>query len=353
MSVDVIRAAAESAAGAVLVTVIGTQGSVPRHAGSKMLVRRDKQIVGTVGGGKGEAMALEAASRCIAERSSRTIAVEMQGVEATGPNMVCGGTGTMLLEYISDGQAYRAARGALDAGRRTVMVKKLEGMAGGAAGTVSVAVLEESGPPPNGLGYDPRSAALCMATGKPLFSEEKGVFYDPVLPQEKLIILGGGHVGQALADMAAGLDFEVTVVDDRPEFAVPGRFHSSVKTICSGYAEAIASFPFDSATYAVIVTRGHLFDLECIRGVLARNYRYAGFIGSARKAKLLKAQATSDGFEKSRVAGLRAPIGLDIAAETPAEIAVSILGEIVAVRRNAGDADAGPTAEERTPQIGA
>jgi xanthine dehydrogenase accessory factor len=336
MSVEVIRAAAESGAGIVLVTVIGTQGSVPRHSGSKMIVRGDRQIVGTVGGGRGEAMAVEAASRCLAERSSQTITVEMQGAEATGPNMVCGGTGTMLLEYIGDGQAYRTARGALEAGRRTVMVKKLEGMAGGAAGTVSVAVLEESGRPPEDLEHDPRSAALCMATGKPLFSEESGVFYDPVLPQEKLIILGGGHVGQALADMAAGLDFEVTVVDDRPEFAVPDRFHSPVRTICSGYAEAIASFPFDSATYAVIVTRGHLFDLECIRGVLARTYRYAGFIGSTRKARLLKAQAASDGFDQSRVAALRAPIGLDIAAETPAEIAVSILGEIVAVRRSAG-----------------
>ena len=120
MSVDVIRAAAESANGIVLVTVIGTQGSVPRHAGSKMLVRADRQIVGTVGGGRGEAMAVEAASRCIAEGSSRTITVEMQGVDATGPNMVCGGTGTMLLEYVSDARPYRTAWGALEAGRRTV-----------------------------------------------------------------------------------------------------------------------------------------------------------------------------------------------------------------------------------------
>jgi xanthine dehydrogenase accessory factor len=165
-----------------------------------------------------------------------------------------------------------------------------------------------------------------------------------VFPQEKLIILGGGHVGQALAAMAAGLDFEVTVVDDRTHFAAPGRFPPAVRTLCAGYAEAIGAFPFDSATYAVIVTRGHLFDLECIRGVLARKYRYAGFIGSARKSKLLKAQAVSDGFEKSRVDTLHAPIGLDIAAETPAEIAVSILGEIVAVRRNAGTPAAGQKA---------
>ncbi len=336
MSVEVIRAAAGSGGGVALVTVIGTQGSVPRHAGSKMLVRRTGEIVGTVGGGRGEAMALDAALRSIEEKCSRTITVEMQGVEAEGPNMVCGGTGTMLVEYVPDIMPYSSAYQALEAGRRTVLVKKLEGMAGGAAGVVSMAVLEESGPPPCGFELDQQAAAFCMATGRPLLSEENGLFYDPVFPQEKLLILGGGHVGQALAAIAAGLDFEVTVVDDRQDFAAPGRFPPAVRTVCAGYTDAIKAFPFDSATYTVIVTRGHLFDLECIRGVLARTYRYAGFIGSARKAKLLRAQAASDGFDKARVDALHAPIGLDIAAETPAEIAVSILGEIVAVRRNAG-----------------
>jgi xanthine dehydrogenase accessory factor len=128
----------------------------------------------------------------------------------------------------------------------------------------------------------------------------------------------------------------VTVADDRADFAAPGRFPAGVKTVCAGYTDAIKAFPFDSATYAVIVTRGHLFDLECIRGVLGRTHRYAGFIGSARKAKLLRAQAVNDGFDKALVDSLHAPVGLDIAAETPAEIAVAILGEIVAVRRKNG-----------------
>ena len=339
MSVEVIKAAAESVDGVVLVTVIGTQGSVPRHAGSKMLVRRDRQIVGTVGGGKGEGMAVETAARCIAERSSRTITVEMQGIEATGANMVCGGTGTMLLEYVEDAGAYRAARRALDsrAAHRDAEKAPGNGRRGGGIGVRR----GHGGIGPAGGGPGPRPAVSRALHGNreaPASPKKRVSSTTRVLPREKLLILGGGHVGQALADMAAGLDFEVTVVDDRPEFAAPERFRPSVRTLCSGYSEAIASFPFNSATYAVIVTRGHLFDLECIRGVLARTYRYAGFIGSARKAKLLKAQAASDGFESARVAGLRAPIGLDIAAETPAEIAVSILGEIVAVRRNAGAA---------------
>jgi len=336
MSLEVIDAAAGSGGGVAVVTVIGTQGSVPRHTGSRMLVKRTGDTVGTVGGGRGEAMAVEAALRGIADRSSRIITVEMQGVEALGPNMVCGGTGTMLVEYVADGAPWQMAQAALGAGRRVVMVKRLEGMAGGAAGIVSLAVLEESGPPPSGFALDTEAAALCMATGQPLLSEEHDVFYDPVFPQEKLLVLGGGHVGQVLAAMGALLDFEVTVVDDRPDFAAPGRSPPGVKTVCAGYLDAIRAFPFDSATYVVIVTRGHLYDLECIRGVLGRTHRYAGFIGSARKAKLLRAQAVNDGFDKALVDALHAPVGLDIAAETPAEIAVAILGEIVAVRRKNG-----------------
>jgi len=353
MSMDVIRAVAQSRGGdSALVTVIGTRGSVPRHVGSKMLVRRPtggpgspvtQEAVGTVGGGRGEAAAVEAAGGCISGGRSRIITVEMLGAEASGPDMVCGGTGTMLVELITDPAPYQAAIQALEQGRRVVMLKGIRGMAGGEPGSVDVSVLDESSRPPADFEGDRQAVEECLSTGKPQLVEEKGLFYDPQFPREKLLILGGGHIGQVLASMAYELDFEVTVVDDRPEFAAPGRFPPAVKTRCSGYAEAVKVFPFDSATYVVIVTRGHLFDLESIRAVLGRTYRYAGFIGSARKAKLLRAQAVNDGFDPSRVDALRAPIGIDIAAETPGEIAVSILAQIVAVRRNA-------TSDFRTPK---
>ena len=354
MSIDVIRAASESTADAALVTVVGTRGSVPRHAGSKMLVRRGGTTAGTVGGGRGEAAALEAAAGCISSGRSRTITVEMQGVEASGPDMVCGGTGTLLVEVIGDRTPYKAACRALEAGRRVVMVKRFEGLSGGESGSVSVGVLEESGAAadrsaPGAFELDAQAAELCMASGKPLLAEEKGLFYDPVFPREKMLILGGGHVGLVLASMASQLDFEVTVADDRAEFTGPGRFPPAVKTACSGYSDAVKAFAFDSATYVVIVTRGHLFDLECIRAVLGRTYRYAGFIGSARKAKLLRAQVLSDGFDPARVETLRAPIGIDIAAETPAEIAISILAQVVAVRRHAAGGLRTPKSGKPTP----
>lgn len=337
MSIDVIRAALESEGNAALVTVIRAQGSVPRHAGSKMLVRRGGSTVGTVGGGRGEAAAENEAARCITERESRILAVQMQGTEALGPDMVCGGIGTMLVEFVGDIAPYRAALSALEAGRRIVMVKRMRGMSSGGHGSVDVALLEESGQPAPGFDLDSRTAEVCMATGRPHLEEDIGLFYDPVLPREKMLILGAGHIGKVLATMACELDFDVTVVDDRGEFVAPGRFPTAVRTVRSGYEDAVKAFAFDAATYVVIVTRGHLMDLECIRAVLGRTYRYAGFIGSSRKAKLLREQAIRDGFDASRVDALRAPIGIDIAAETPAEIAISILAQVVAARRGAGD----------------
>jgi len=171
--------------------------------------------------------------------------------------------------------------------------------------------------------------------GTPAFLEEERVFFDPVLPEEKLLILGGGYVGQAVAFQASRLGFKITVADDRHEFSAAERFPPNVESQSGSYTEIVERFPFDSATYVVMVTRGHLTDLECVRAVLKRKYRYAGFIGSERKAKLLREQLRSDGFEQEKIDALHAPIGLAIKAETPEELAVAILGEIIAVRRHA------------------
>jgi xanthine dehydrogenase accessory factor len=251
--------------------------------------------------------------------------------------MICGGACRILVEYLADREPYRIAFARLQQGERTLVAKTLEGAMGTAPLSVKVAVLSEKGAPLHNSLPAPvmSSAESSLHRGKPEFLEEQGVFLDPVFPEEKLLILGGGYVGQAVASQASRLDFRITVGDDRPEFTAADRFPPTVETLCGTYTEIVQRFPFDAATYVVMVTRGHLTDLECVRAVLKRKYRYAGFIGSARKAKLLREQLRSDGFEQAKIDGLRAPIGLDIKAETPAELAVSILGEIIAVRRHA------------------
>jgi xanthine dehydrogenase accessory factor len=182
-------------------------------------------------------------------------------------------------------------------------------------------------------GVDLPSARRALASGHPVLVEEAGLLYDPLLPEEKLLILGGGHVGRALAALAPGLGFQVTVGDDRPAFLEPGRFPPGVATLGGTYADIVAGFPFDPSTFVVIVTRGHLSDLECVRAVLPRPHRYAGLMGSLRKTRLVLEQVAADGFDPGKVEALRAPIGLEIGAETPEELAVAIAAELIAARR--------------------
>ena len=344
MSYEIFTALARSQGDIALVTVIDVQGSVPRHPGSKMLVRSTGAILGTVGGGKGEAAAIERAVKSIERKRSDTLAVEMQGTEAEGEDMVCGGTCRLLIEFVADPAPYAAALRQLEKGEKALLIKKLDGPVEQSPAAVTTSVIDEA------RAHD-KTEVDCLRTGKPAYSRETGVFYDPLFPEEKLLILGGGHVGRCVAVMAAELDFKVTIADDRKALLTPERFPQSVKTICGGYAEVAREFPLDAASYVVVVTRGKASDLECMRAILGRPYRYAGFIGSMRKAKILLDQLRADGFPPEKVAAVHSPIGLDIKAETPGEIAVSILAELVAVRRNAGTLGSLSTGERSSGRL--
>jgi xanthine dehydrogenase accessory factor len=338
MSHDIVAAIAAGAGECALVTVIETKGSVPRHAGSKMLVT--DTLLGTVGGGRVEARAIEAARECIRARRSVSLSVEMQGTEAIGEAMICGGTSTMLVEYVTDAAPYRTAVESLERGQRILMVKSMLGGDAALPLSVGIALFDENGPRPVGtpppattVPVDRHVVARALRTGKPVLAREERVFYDPLFPREKLLVIGSGYVGQAVAAIAQKLDFSVTVADDRQEVISAAHFPPAVITLVGGYAEMVERFAFDHATYVVIVTRGHGFDLECIRAVLKKPYRYAGVIGSERKIKLLLKQLTDDGFAREKLDALHAPIGLDIEAETPEEIAVAIAAELVSVRK--------------------
>lgn len=337
LELELVKAIAAGGEDMALATVISVKGSAPRHPGAKLLLGARSGQRGTVGGGRGESRALQACRDSLERPACALLQVEMTGTDATGPDMVCGGESTLLIERLLDPAPYRIALERLSRGERVLFVKGVQAAEGGPA-AVAVSLLDQVGTLLHGTGAGAglsAQAARALDGGRACWVEAAGLFYDPVFPEEKLLILGAGHVGQALAARAPALGFAVTVVDDRPEFLAPDRFPPDVATIRAGFKQAIAGFPFDAATYAVILTRGHLLDLECVRAVLGRPYRYAGFMGSARKTRLLIDQVLKDGCDPAKVAALCAPIGLDIAAETPEELAVAILGELVAVRRNA------------------
>ncbi len=160
------------------------------------------------------------------------------------------------------------------------------------------------------------------------------VVCEPVLPQERLIVLGGGHIALPVCEFGAKCGFTVCVIDDRPDFANRARFPDATEVICDSFENGIrrlAVTPFD---YVVIITRGHRHDADCLRVLLPGTMpAYLGMIGSRRRTKGLLEMLRAEGFDADRLARICTPIGLDIGAVTPGEIAISILSEVIAYKR--------------------
>ncbi|MGB8542084.1 MAG: XdhC/CoxI family protein [Candidatus Acidiferrales bacterium] len=243
---------------AALATIVHTDGSIPSYEASRMLIRDDGSIAGTVGGGCVEADVWAAAKEVIQTEQPRKMTFNLNNEPGFDSGLICGGT------------------------------------------------LE--------------------------------IFVEPILPQPTLYIFGGGHISVALARIASQAGFAIGVVDDRGTFANAERF-SMASEILTSYEDAFEKIRPNSATYLVIVTRGHKDDMRVLSWAVetdSRGFspRYIGMIGSRRKVisvyKALEKQGTSlDKFDR-----VHAPVGLDIGALTPEEIAVSIAAELIAVRRN-------------------
>lgn len=159
------------------------------------------------------------------------------------------------------------------------------------------------------------------------------VFFEPVLTPETLYLCGAGHIAQATAAMGKMLGFRVVVIDPRPEYNNPERLPMAVRLITDDFAVAIPKLNIDDRSYIVIYTHAHTGDEECLRLAIGRGAKYVGMIGSKKKVKEIKGRLLAQDVKLTLLNSVHAPIGLEIDAETPEEIAVSILAEITRVRR--------------------
>jgi xanthine dehydrogenase accessory factor len=160
-------------------------------------------------------------------------------------------------------------------------------------------------------------------------------------PTPRLLIAGAGHVGQALAAIVAQFDYAITVIDDRADFATAARFPTA-RCIVGDIDLELSRYPIDESTYVVIVTRGHKHDAVSLAAVIQSAARYIGLIGSKRKVRTILDELHLRGIPREQLARVHAPIGLEIGAVTPAEIAVSIAAELIAVRRGMEGKSAAP-----------
>lgn len=172
-----------------------------------------------------------------------------------------------------------------------------------------------------------KKAGLAVCGGK------VGVFFDVISSPRRLVIAGGGHIGLSLSLIAKLLGYEVIVVDNRREFAGKTRFSHVDRVLCGPYDKVLSKWTMDARTAIVIVTHGHLHDASCLAAALASEAGYIGMIGSRRKIRHIFEQMRRKGFSSKRLKDVYAPVGLDIGAETPQEIAVAIAAELIKISR--------------------
>lgn len=160
-------------------------------------------------------------------------------------------------------------------------------------------------------------------------------FIEPIIPAERIVVFGGGHVGLALYKICDLLGFKITILDDRDDFANKSRFPNADVTVCENYENAFDEININENTYIIILTRGHIFDAVCLKKAFETNAKYIGMISSRKKLLEIKEKLLNEGASQEKFGKLHSPIGLDINAETPEEIAVSIAAELIKIKRQA------------------
>ena len=245
--------------------------------------------------------------------------------------LTCGGTASMFIEPVHADPdltaAYAAAAQAVAGGDQAVMATGLEWEGRPAKALVLADAVHGRAPATliraaRQLGADAESPVL-----------RRGFVLDPVLSKPDLLVFGGGHVGGAVARAAAFAGWSVTVVDDRAEYADAVRHPYADRTVCCDFHDVSAALAFTARSYAVVATRGHQHDALIVDQLAGKGLRYLGMLGSRRKVALTWQLLESWGHSPDRLARVHAPVGLAIGADTPEEIAVSIVAEMIAVRR--------------------
>lgn len=343
--IEEVIALVEKGEPAALSIITGTAGSTPRKAGTKMLVTREGIKYGTVGGGCGEAEVKRAALDVLDSKAPARLKVDLTG-RAAAEGMVCGGVMEVFIDYIEPGDrlsedVFQSLRECFKKRERAYLITFISG--GAKYGMLpGNKLLVAGGAQIAGANTGEAGEIISYICGEIDWLKPQVVcdhtaglelFIEPVIQPPELLILGGGHISLPLAGMAHLLGYSFTVIDDRPAFACRERYPDSGEVLCGNFGEMLREIDIGPETQVVIITRGHKHDLFCLREVIRRPAGYIGMIGSRKKVREVMGQLEREGVEKALLEEVNSPIGLDIGAETPEEIALSIMAEIVLAHR--------------------
>jgi len=335
---------------AVLATIIRQAGPSPRGTGAKCLIKDDGSFVGTVGGGILEARTLDQARVVFETRLPVRLHFSLDGTDVAETDMLCGGQVEVFLEPV-------AAR---DPACVILFQKVGEDLRKGQSGLLITLIDPERwqhGEMPklflrkNGEIYGslPGAQAIAEAVSQgrkkimgsrhlsvSAMTDDSGlpaeVLVEPLAAKSLLFMFGAGHVSMQIVPLAARVGFHVVVIDDREAFADPRRFREAAEVRCIPFEGVMERLAVDRASFVVIVTRGHMGDKTVLAQALKTEARYIGMIGSRQKRGFIYQALSTEGFTQEVLDRVHSPIGIEIGAETPEEIAVSIVAELIQVR---------------------
>ena len=307
----------------ILVTLIEYDGSAPRKTGAWMLVGTNGRILGTIGGGAVELRSVEMAQQLIREKRSVVHPFYLNTNSREDIGMICGGDVTALFQFI----------GADDPLWQQLCAEALKALSAQSGGWF---VQRTDGGVPALLDRDMRLLCGSKADGEhPGGSQPRLIgdcFWMPLPVAQRVIIFGGGHIAAALVPLLTTVGFRCWVYDNREEYTAPDRFPLAEKLITADYLKISENVQMTEEDYAVIMTNGHSFDLECEAQILRGPFAYIGVIGSRRKTAAVNEKLRERGIPDEAIAKIHTPIGTAIKAVTPEEIAVSIAGELILTR---------------------
>lgn len=301
----------------VLCTILASSGSSPRGAGARMAVFADGTTMGTVGGGQVEYLAAQEALEVLESGNTAIRSFDLAPAQVASIGMVCGGRVTIYYQLLTQEElpVLLDMNKALHTDENAWLYLQIRE---GRVESFRVVAGEEAATDPEH--YCPKAV---LVKGEPL------EYYEPLMRAGRVYIFGGGHVGQALVPVLAGVDFRVTVYDKRKELATKEFFPCAEEVIYGDYEHIFDKVTLKPSDYVVIMTPGHESDYALLEQVLRCETSYVGCIGSRHKIARTQALLREAGISEERIKSVHSPIGLPIGAQTPAEIAICIAAEMI------------------------
>jgi xanthine dehydrogenase accessory factor len=331
---DQLIIALEQEKPAVLATIVRSTGSAPRTSGARMLVLADGIMAGSVGGGAAEGACLKKAQEMLLNSQMYTqFDFEMTASSAANEGMICGGAISVLLQRIEADELdqLKNLRKEYRKGLHPLLLTVLPDK------DVQPALLYPGAGEHFDLPDDMKGELLRKHRRTPylLKTAEREYFVEPLVHPGTVHLVGSGHVALTVAHLAEFCGFEVVVMDDRAEFANTDRYPQAREVrVLETFDNCLEGLGPDD--YVVIVTRGHLYDRDVLAQALRTEAGYVGMIGSSKKRGAVYESLRAEGFTDADLARVHSPIGISIGADTPEEIGISIVAELVQVRAEIG-----------------